>query len=167
LELEIYEEPSEETRRISQQAAVWRTFNRYYFNRLRRIRAINAGWGFHSTELRVFRELGEAENGVNNAYLAWKVNIDKGQVTRIINFFRHLGWIEEWRDEKDRRIKYFSLTPSARDTFRRLDKRWQDATELFLSYMSETDRARLMAALGEVEDILVHVSSLAVEPRYG
>ena len=143
---------------LKEQAAFWRSFNRYYFNRLRKLRAVNAGWGFHPTELRVLRELGEAENGVHGAYLAWKANVDPGQVSRIITFFRHLGWIEDRVNPRDRRIKDFVLTPAGRDTFRGLDRRARDATENFLTYMRREDRVRLVAALSEVQGILVQVS---------
>ena len=149
---------SPDWRELTAQATFWRTFNRYYFNRLRKVRGINNGWGFHPTELRVLREIGEAESGASNSYIAWKVNVDRGQVSRIIAFFRHLGWIEDERCPEDRRVKYFRLTPAGRHTFGGLDKRCQDATELFLTYMVPEDRVRLVRALSEVQGILAQIS---------
>src|SRR5690349_6519039 len=94
---------------LSEQAQFWRNFNRYYFNRLRALRAVHRGWGLHATEFRVLREIGEAPDGVNNAYIAWKANVDRAQVTRVVKWFSHLGWIEERLNPGDRRIKYFLL----------------------------------------------------------
>jgi len=146
---------------LSAQARFWRNFNRYYFNRLRTLRAVHRGWGLHGTEHRVLREIGEAPGGVNNAYIAWKVNIDRAQVTRIVAWFRHLGWIEERRNTDDRRIKYFSLTPAGRHAFTMLDRNAHDATELFLSYMMPQDRVRFVAALAEVQELLAGAPSYA------
>lgn len=144
---------------LQEQAAFLRSFNRYYFHTLRGVRRANTGWGFHSTELRVFRELGEAgEIGVTNAYIAWKANIHRGQVTRIINFFRLLGWIEDRRCTEDRRMKYFSLTPQGKRTFRGLERRSDDATLLLLNDLAREDRRRLVAALSEVQAILTQVA---------
>jgi DNA-binding MarR family transcriptional regulator len=145
------------SRELREQAAFWRSFNRYYFNRLRRLRSVNAGYGFHATELRVLREIGEAEHGVCGAYIAWKANVDAGQVSRIVGFFRHLGWIEDRVNPRDHRIKDFVLTPIGRDTFRGLDRRAHDATEFFLVHMMREDRMRLVAALSEVQGILAQV----------
>jgi len=147
-------EESDYLRELSSQATLWRNFNRYYFNRLRELRSVNRGWGLHATELRVLREIGEAPGGVHNAYIAWKANVDRGQVSRIVDFFRQLGWIEDRSDPRDRRMKYFILTLAGRDAFGFLERRARDATEVFLSYMRSEDRTRLMAALSEVEGLL-------------
>jgi DNA-binding MarR family transcriptional regulator len=155
--IEIYDAGFDLSRELREQAAFWRSFNRYYFNRLRGLRSVNAGYGFHPTELRVLREIGEAEDGVCGAYIAWKANVDAGQVSRIVGFFRHLGWIEDRVNPRDHRIKDFVLTQIGRDTFRGLDRRAHDATEFFLVHMMREDRMRLVAALSEVQGILAEV----------
>ena len=147
---------------LREQASFWRSFNRYYFHTLRGVRGANNGWGFHSTELRVLREIGEAgDAGVCNAYVAWKANIHKAQVTRIVNWFRLLGWIEDRRCTEDRRMKYFSLTPLGQRTFTGLERRSHDATESLLSFLMREDRMRLVAALSEVQGILAQVAGRA------
>jgi len=150
-------DPPDYFREISAQAELWRNFNRYYFNRLRELRAVNSGQGFHSTELRVLREIGEAPDGVHNAYIAWKVNVDRGQVSRIVAFFRHLGWIEDWPNPADRRMRYFALTPAGRHTYRRLESRGHGATEFLLEGMRRDDRLRFVAAFSEVQRLLLNV----------
>jgi DNA-binding MarR family transcriptional regulator len=136
------------------QAAFWKHFNHYYFHRLRAIRAVNNGWGMHATELRILREIGDAENGVHNAYIAWKINVDKGQVSRVVWWFKQLGWIEERRDAEDLRIKYLALSKAGRYAYRILDQRINDATELFLMRIRREDRIRLVAVLSEVQGFL-------------
>ena len=142
---------------LSAQAAFWRDFNRYYFNRLRELRGVNNGWGLHATELRILREIGESPDGVHNAYIAWKANIDRGQVSRVLHWFRELGWIEERRNPDDGRMKSVLLTKAGRRAFEMLERNGHDATELFLSYMHREDRRRLMAALAEVQGVLAAV----------
>ena len=144
-------------RELSAQAAFWRDFNRYYFNRLRELRSVNNGWGLHATELRVLREIGESPDGVHNAYIAWRANIDRGQVSRVLYWFRELGWIEERRYPDDRRMKRVLLTKAGRRAFQMLERNGHDATELFLSSMPRQDRSRLMAALAEVQGVLAAV----------
>ena len=139
---------------LSEQAALWRDFNRYYFHRLRTLQFGNESLSLHATQLRVLREIGEAPDGIHNAYIAWIINVRKGQVSRIVDGFRDRGWVEEQRNALDRRVKSLSLTPSGRDAFRALENRDNDATELFLSRMIWEDRLRLLAALQEVRRLI-------------
>ena len=111
-------------------------------------------FGFHPSELRVIREIGEAPQGVTATYMAWKLHMDPARVSRILAFFNALGWTTEEKDPRDGRIKTIRLSPAGTDTYRRLDRQAEGWAEFMLKLVAPKERDRLLHAMAEIQHIL-------------
>ena len=88
---------------LKAQTAALRAFNRFYFRRMGFLKDVMTEFGFHPSELRVIREIGETGDGITAACIAGRIRMDRAQVSRTIAHFRKLGWITETRGEPSRR----------------------------------------------------------------
>lgn len=131
-----------------------REFNRFYFHRMRPLKVAMTDFGFHPSELRVIREIGEAPQGVSASYMAWKLHMEQARVSRILSFFKALGWTTEEKDPRDGRIKTIRLSPAGSETYGRLDRQAAAWAELMLRLVAPQDRDCLIHAMAEIQRIL-------------
>ena len=122
--------------------------------KLQPLRDAMRGPSRHPAYLRVLRELGERLDGASASWIAETLRLDAGYTCRILAWFRHLGYLDERADPRDGRSKIISLSISGQRAYRRLNQRAQDTAEVLLMLVAPNRRARLLAAMDEIEAIL-------------
>jgi DNA-binding MarR family transcriptional regulator/N-acetylglutamate synthase-like GNAT family acetyltransferase len=116
------------------------------------------GPGFLSTphtlaEARVLFELGQQEQ-LEVAVLRERMRIDAGHLSRLLARLERRGLVARERSATDGRRQLARLTPAGAADFALLDQRSADETGAKLSALGDTERRRLVAALGEVRALL-------------
>ncbi len=130
-----------------------RRFNRFYTRRLGILDKGFLGSDFALIEVRVLYELAHRDN-VFASELVDELTVDPGYLSRILRGFEQQGLIRKQRSRTDSRRSMLALTAKGRRVFERLDKRQHDEVAAMLQDLHETDRRRLLAAAGAVEDLL-------------
>jgi DNA-binding MarR family transcriptional regulator len=134
-----------------------RRFNRFYFARMRILRDALRGPGYRAPELRVFRELGEAQGGTLAVRIAANLGMDPGRLSRVLSFYRALGYLEECRSPHDGRIRILSLSPRGRRHYEALQREVEGTATFMIQLLSPEDRRRLRVAMDTMEAILRRV----------
>ncbi|MEO5691772.1 MAG: MarR family winged helix-turn-helix transcriptional regulator [Usitatibacter sp.] len=141
-------------RDLKAMTADFRRFNRFYMRKLHPLREAMRGPGLHQSHLRVLRELGEFPGGVSAAAIAWHLGMDPAHVSRILRWFRSLGYLEETRDPRDGRCVLVGLSRHGMNDYQYLQRRAEGVAQLMLMLLPPADRNRMMAAMAEIEGVL-------------
>jgi DNA-binding MarR family transcriptional regulator/GNAT superfamily N-acetyltransferase len=141
------------------QIAALRDFNRFYTSRLGMTRN-----GLHSTahplaEARVLYELG-AHGTLETTALREALQIDAGQLSRLINRLQDQGLIERLPSPADARRQQVGLTPAGTGAFERLDAGSRQEVGALLDALPDPDAAleamrRLRAAIEPTRDVVI------------
>jgi len=91
--------------------------------------------------------------------------MDEGLVSRILGWFRALGYLAEARDPHDRRRTLIKLAPRGLIDYRHLEDRAAGTAEFMLALLSRADRNRMISAMAEIENILARVRWDDIRPR--
>jgi DNA-binding MarR family transcriptional regulator/GNAT superfamily N-acetyltransferase len=114
-------------------------------------------------EARVLWEIGPV--GTEVRALRARLALDSGYASRVLRSLEQQGLIEVGPSPDDRRVRRVELTAAGRAERAELDRRSDEVAEGILEPLTVSQRARLVAAMSEVERLL-HASMvrLAVEP---
>jgi DNA-binding MarR family transcriptional regulator/GNAT superfamily N-acetyltransferase len=103
-------------------------------------------------EARVLWEIGA--DGCDVRVLRERLGLDSGYLSRLLRSLEAAGLATVAPGEHDRRVRVASLTPAGREERALLDRRSDELAASFLDPLSERQRARLVAAMGDVERLL-------------
>jgi DNA-binding MarR family transcriptional regulator/predicted GNAT family N-acyltransferase len=104
-------------------------------------------------EARLLWEIGAAE-GREVRDLRAVLGLDSGYVSRLLRCLETAGLITVGPDESDKRVRVARLTPTGSTERAVLDRRSDALAESVLEPLRESQRARLVAAMAEVERLL-------------
>jgi len=130
-----------------------RRFTRFYTRRIGVLQEGLLGSRFSLTEARVVYELAQRD-GVTASELGKELGLDAGYLSRILRGFADAGLIVREPSRHDARQSLIALTSEGRAAFAAIDARSRDEVAAMLARLAEPDRARLVAAMRSVEDLL-------------
>ncbi|HEV2955795.1 MAG TPA: bifunctional helix-turn-helix transcriptional regulator/GNAT family N-acetyltransferase [Xanthobacteraceae bacterium] len=136
-----------------QRIAAVRRFTRFY---TRHIGVLREGLHASPFSLAQARVLYELANRVapTAADIARDLGLDAGYLSRILGSFAQRGLIARTRSRKDGRQTHLALTPAGREAFAPLDHGSHDEVAAMLAPLSAGAQARLIEAMGTVEQLL-------------
>jgi DNA-binding MarR family transcriptional regulator/GNAT superfamily N-acetyltransferase len=117
-------------------------------------------------ESRVLWEIGV--DGCDLRQLRARLDLDSGYLSRLLRSLEEAGLITSRRSETDRRVRTAQLTSAGLAERDLLERRSDELARSFLEPLSEKDRERLVAAMGEVERLLTAglVAVRVVDPSH-
>jgi DNA-binding MarR family transcriptional regulator/N-acetylglutamate synthase-like GNAT family acetyltransferase len=117
-------------------------------------------------EARVLWEIGE--QGCDVRTLRARLELDSGYLSRLLRSLERAGLVTVEANDADRRVRTARLTGRGRAERAELDRRSDDQVRSLLGPLDETQRERLVAAMGEVERVLTAalVEIDAVDPAH-
>ncbi|MDP2800580.1 MAG: helix-turn-helix domain-containing GNAT family N-acetyltransferase [Phreatobacter sp.] len=137
---------------LDDQIAAIRAFNRFYTRAVGLLgRYLGAGWSL--TEARILYEL-FSRDGLSASDLCDELGLDAGYLSRILRRFEADGLLGRQPAPQDGRRSLLSLTPAGRAAFAPFDRASRDEIGAMLARLASGDRARLVAAMGSVRDLL-------------
>lgn len=118
-------------------------------------------------EARVLWEIGE--QGCEVRLLRSRLDLDSGYLSRLLRSLEAAGLITVAASERDRRVRTARLTRKGRAERALLDRRSDAMAASLLEPLTDEQRARLVAAMAEVEKLLTAalVEIVAVDPSHG
>lgn len=131
-----------------------REFTRFYTNRIGVLRGGLHGSRHPLPEARVLWELGHADGPVEVAALRASLDMDAGQLSRLVARLDKEGLVRRERSERDARRQILRLTAAGRRAFAKLDRGSADQWAALLDPLTDGDRARLIGAMDAVRDVL-------------
>lgn len=107
-------------------------------------------------------------DGIDVRALRARLGLDSGYLSRLLRGLEADGLVEVRRSPADRRVRVASLTPRGVAERELLDRRSDELAASLLAPLSEGRRARLVAAMAEVERLLLAtaVELRTVEPTH-
>ncbi len=137
---------------LDDQIAAIRGFNRFYTRAVGLLgRYLGAGWSL--TEARILYEL-FSRDGLSASDLCDELGLDAGYLSRILRRFEADGLLGRQTAPQDGRRSLLSLTPAGRAAFAPVDRASRDEIGAMLARLASGDRARLVAAMESVRDLL-------------
>jgi DNA-binding MarR family transcriptional regulator/GNAT superfamily N-acetyltransferase len=117
-------------------------------------------------EARLLWEIGE--RGCQVRELRERLGLDSGYVSRLLRALEAAGLVTVEVEERDRRVRAVRLTEAGRTERDVLDGRSDQAAASLLEPLNDSQRGRLVAAMGEVDRLLTAatVTLDAVGPRH-
>lgn len=103
-------------------------------------------------EARVLWEIGP--DGCDVRTLRARLDLDSGYLSRLLRSLEGAGLVRVRPSADDRRVRTASLTAAGRRERGLLDRRSDDLAQSLLAPLSESQRERLVTAMGEVERLL-------------
>jgi DNA-binding MarR family transcriptional regulator/GNAT superfamily N-acetyltransferase len=96
-----------------------------------------------------------------------RLDLDSGYLSRLLRALEADGLVRVGADDGDRRVRTVRLTAAGRAERAELDRRSDDVAESILAPLTEAQRQRLVAAMADVERLLVAstVRVAVVDPR--
>jgi DNA-binding MarR family transcriptional regulator/GNAT superfamily N-acetyltransferase len=111
-------------------------------------------------EARLLYEIGR--DGAEVRELRAKLDLDSGYVSRLLRSLERQGLVRAEAAPRDARVRQVTLTPKGRREVAELDRRSDAFAQSVLAPLSATQRARLIAAMAEVER-LMRASSVRID----
>lgn len=140
------------------------------FNRLvtQRVGALNDHFLARDRPLGEARLLWEIGAGADVRELRARLDLDSGYVSRLLRSLEAAGLVTVAASAADRRVRVARLTASGRRERAVLDERADDAAAALLEPLSATQRAKLVAAMREVDRLLTagQVTIERVDPEH-
>ena len=133
--------------------AAVRAFNRFYTKRIGVLRQGYLGTRRTLTEARVVYELAQHPE-LEVAELRRELDIDRGQLSRVLARLEGAGVLRRERSFHDGRAQVARLTANGRRAFATLDTRSAAETATLLEDLGEPDRRRLVAAMDAIRAVL-------------
>src|SRR4051812_19653827 len=113
-------------------------------------------------EARLLWEIGA--DGCDLRSLRARLGLDSGYLSRLIRSLERDGLVAVERSEPDRRVGTARLTAAGRRERKLLDRRSDELAESFLAPLDDSERERLVTAMGDVERLLM-VGMVEIAPR--
>lgn len=133
--------------------AAIRGFNRFYTREIGVLDRGHMGTPYALAEARVLHEIAQGD-GVAPKAVAEALRLDPGYLSRIVAKFERDGMVARSRSAADGRGRELRLTPAGQAMFDGLQARTVAHVEGLIAGLAADGRARLAAALGEVEGLL-------------
>ncbi|WP_374472020.1 GNAT family N-acetyltransferase [Phenylobacterium sp.] len=133
--------------------AAVRRFNRFYTRAIGVLDRSHLGGPYTLAESRVLYEIARRD-GVTPGAIAAETGLDAGYLSRIVARFGREGMVARERSASDGRSVVLRVTEAGRDVYAELHRRTLAQVRGMLAPLSGEDRARLEAALAEVERLL-------------
>ena len=130
-----------------------RQFNRFYTKQIGLLNEHLLESPFSLTEARIIYELAQKENSTATR-LSAELNLDAGQLSRILTSFEKRKIIQKVRSQTDARQTILKLTRKGKSEFENLNSLSSRQVETFLSNLSLEKQNRLIKAMNEIEAIL-------------
>jgi DNA-binding MarR family transcriptional regulator/N-acetylglutamate synthase-like GNAT family acetyltransferase len=103
-------------------------------------------------ESRTLWEIGREGTDVRS--LRTRLGLDSGYASRVLRALERERLIRIAASDRDRRVRFIRLTDAGRKERQELDRRADDVAQSFLAPLTDRQRARLVAAMTEVERLL-------------
>ena len=103
-------------------------------------------------EARVLWEIGP--DGCDVRTLRARLDLDSGYLSRLLRSLERAGLVRVRSSTEDRRVRRASLTAAGRRERGLLDRRSDELAQSLLAPLSDSQRERLVTAMGEVERLL-------------
>ncbi len=151
---------------LPQRVAAVRRFNRFYTQRIGVLRHEWGGLPISLTQARVLYELAQRD-APTASEIGGALGLDAGYLSRIVRGFAARDLIATERSRVDGRQVHLRLTAAGRKAVASLDAHSDRDVGEMLEALSACGRDRLVAAMGQIEDLLVDAprGSAAVELR--
>lgn len=133
--------------------AAVRSFNRFFTTVMGFLDQGLLRSDYSLTEARVVFELAQQPE-LDVAELRTRLDIDAGQLSRVLARLDSTGIVERSRSSADGRRHRAALTTTGRDVFATLNARSNDQAADLLRRLTDEDQRRLVAALGTVRELL-------------
>jgi DNA-binding MarR family transcriptional regulator len=137
--------------------AVVRRFNRSYTQRIGALEDSFLGLGMPLGPSRLLFEIGTAPATAHA--LRERLGLDSGYLSRLLRRLESDGLISVIPDPADRRRRQVTLTAAGDERWKELERRSEAQARLITDPLTERQRARLAAALGEA-DLLVRAATV-------
>ncbi len=144
-----------------------RAFNRFYTRQIGLLNEKLAGSDFRLAEARILYEIAH-HPGLTAARLAQDLLLDRGYLSRVLASLQRRRLITRRRSPHDGRQRLITMTARGKTAFGRLDERTRTQISAMLAPLDEARQARLVAAMGEIEGLLVPAeaeSELKADPK--
>jgi DNA-binding MarR family transcriptional regulator/N-acetylglutamate synthase-like GNAT family acetyltransferase len=117
-------------------------------------------------QARLLWEIGSGSSEVRS--LRSRLDLDSGYLSRLLRALQADGLVVVEADEADGRVRTVRLTPAGLAEVAELDRRSDERAAAILRPLNPRQRERLVAAMGEVERLLVAsmVAVAVVDPRH-
>ncbi|HVI59910.1 MAG TPA: helix-turn-helix domain-containing GNAT family N-acetyltransferase [Luteimonas sp.] len=138
-----------------------RSFNRAVTRRIGVLSDDYLGRGRPLGESRLLFEIGR--EGADVADLRARLGLDSGYLSRLLRALEAQGLVASRRGAGDARRRRAVLTPKGRREWEALDRRSQDAAAALLAPLGPSQRARMLAAMAEVERFM-RAAAVVVAP---
>ncbi len=139
---------------IQDPVAAVRRFNRFYTRKIGALDEAHLGEPFKLAEGRVLYEVAQSPTGVTPKALGKATGLDAGYLSRILKRFETDGLMSRQTSRQDGRSVSVWLTSEGIAAYNGLRQVSEGAVERMIGALSVADRARLTAAMAEVEDLL-------------
>lgn len=139
-----------------------REFTRFYTNKIGVLRGGLHGSRHPLPEARVLYELGRAET-TEVAALRAALDMDAGQLSRLLGRLDDEGLIVRERSSQDARRQVLKLTAQGRRSFAALDRGSTEQWSALLDPLTDAERARLAGAMDAVRGVLDDDRAAATE----
>lgn len=130
-----------------------RAFNRFYMPSMHLLGRHYLGSEYAVTESRVFFEVYQQE-GCTAAHVARTMNIDKSYLSRILQRYKRLGYLESHPSPADGRAHALFLTGRGRRKAEEYIRRSNEDISAMVAALPEGDKERLAQALDTVTKLL-------------
>lgn len=130
-----------------------RHFSRFYTRKIGLLQDGLLDSPFSLTQARVLYELAHKPDSTATD-VASALGLDHGYLSRILRGFDDAGLLDRKRAREDGRQIVLSLTTRGRKAFAALDHRSQRDMGVLLRNLSESDQARVVSAMGTIENLV-------------
>ena len=138
---------------IDGRIAAVRRFSRFYSRRLGMLQDAFLKTSFSLAEARVLYELAHRDKPTATD-VAEALGIDRGYLSRILRGFSERELVRKTSSRADGRQTLLSLTARGRRAFAGINQRSQDDVGAMLAAMSAPEQARVVAAMGAIEELI-------------
>ena len=129
-----------------------RRFNRFYTRQIGVLRKNYLDSPYSLGESRVLYEILHGARTASE--VARALDLDAGYLSRVLRNFEKKGLISRKVSDEDARQSHLAMTARGRNAFAPLEKRSQATVATMLGKLTQSEQARLVAAMGEIETLL-------------
>ena len=134
------------------QIAAVRRFNRFYTRQIGVLRRNYLDSPYSLGEMRVLYEI--AQGATTARDIGRALDLDAGYISRTLRAFEKRGFLSRKTSKADARASEIALTARGRKAFAPFEERSQQQVADMLAALAGDERARLVAAMGEIEALL-------------
>jgi DNA-binding MarR family transcriptional regulator/GNAT superfamily N-acetyltransferase len=153
-----------------EQIAAVRRFNRFYTRQIGVLRRNYLDSPYSLGEMRVLYEI--AHGATTARDIGRALDLDAGYLSRTLRNFEKRGFLSRKTSKSDARASEIALTARGRKAFAPFEARSQQQVADMLAQLTPDQRARLVAAMGEIETLLEGAQPAAMSytlrpPKFG